>query len=136
MAASSALTSATIGRMRFTSRSCLVPNTFRKTRPNMSAPHVTPRTRYGLFPPRGSQHFPRMPFRDIADVLTAEHPRELVHLLRIVERRHRRPCRALRHTLFYNEVMCGMDRDRRQVRDAQHLPSHRRLPQALSDDVR
>src|SRR5262249_40120884 len=97
--------SATIGRMRFTAGSWLVPNTLRKTRPNMSAPHLTLRTWSGLFPPRRLQHLARMPFRGIAHVFATEHPRELVHALRIVERRHRRPRRAFRHAFFDDEVM-------------------------------
>ena len=76
-----------------------------------------------------------MAARGLGDALAAQHSRDLLDPARLVERGDRRARGAAGHALVDDQMVGGVGRDRRQVRDAEHLAARRGPPELLADHV-
>src|SRR5262245_47488604 len=126
---SSALMATTIGIMRLTSRSCLVPKIFLRRTSIMSCSLYLARSRS-----RPLQKLARMSARRVGDPLAGDHARDLLDARLAGQnlRADARPARA--QTLPHPDVVRRAGGDRRQVRDAEHLASLGGARELLGDD--
>src|SRR2546427_6809302 len=113
---SSALMAATMGIIRLTSRSCLVPKIF------FSSASIIPRSLYrARSRSRPTQQVAGVTARGVGDPLARHHPRDLLDAR--VSRQHLAvdPGPAAPHPLGYPDVVRSARADPRQLRDAEDL---------------
>src|SRR5262249_56765763 len=128
-APSSALLAATIGILRLTSRSCLVPKIFLRRASIMSCSLYLARSWT-----RPLQKLARMPARRVGDPLAGDHARDLLDA-RLAGQHLRADARpAGAQARPYPDVVGCAGGDRCQVRDAEHLASLGGPRELLGDD--
>src|SRR3989442_2412802 len=128
---SSALMACTIGIMRLTSRSCLVPKIFFSSASIMSCSLYRARSRG-----RPTQKLASVAPRGLGDPVPRHHPRDLLHARLAGHRIGADAGPAAADALSDPHMMGGAGGDRRQVRDAEHLATLGGRGQLLSDHGR
>src|SRR5262245_29120132 len=126
--ASRALMACTIGIMRLTSRSCLVPKIFFSSASIMSASLYRARSRG-----RSTQELAGVPPRGLGDPIARHHAGDLLHPRGTGPHPGADAGPAAAHALGDPYVMGGAGGDRRQVRDAEDLPALRGRGELLGD---
>src|SRR5882724_8885006 len=128
---SNALIAATIGSIRLTSRSCLVPKIFLSRASIMPCSLYRARSRT-----RPLQKLARVPARRVGDPLARDHARDFLDA-RVAGQHLRADARAARaHALPHPHVVRRAGGDRRQMRDAEHLAPLGGPGELLGDDCR
>src|SRR5215510_2976127 len=128
---SSALMAATIGVMRLTSRSCLVPKIFLRRASIMSCSLYLARSWT-----RPLQKLARVSPRRIGDSLARDHAGDLLDARLAGQHLRADPRPARAHALPHPDVVRRAGGDRGQVRDAEHLAPLAGARQLLGDDRR
>src|SRR6266850_666257 len=128
---SSALMATTVGIIRLTSRSCLVPKIFFSRASIMTRSLYRARSRS-----RPTQKLARVAARGVGDPVAGDHPRDLLDARVAGQNVGADACPAGAHGLGHPHVVRRARRDRRQMRHAQDLAPLRGRRQLLSDHGR
>src|SRR6266446_4010390 len=129
---SSTLISATIGIIRLTSRSCLVPKIFLRIASIIAGTLYAPAS--DAFGAAAAQQRARVLQRGRPRGVPAEHPCHLGHALIAGDDAGAGPGPAAAHALGHPHVLVGQGGDRRQVRDAEDLAAGADGRELLADD--
>src|SRR5437867_2527937 len=132
---SSAFVASTVGIMRLTSRSCLVPKIFRRIASIIGFDYGTSRdSRPPFARPGRAEQLARVAARGVGDALAREHARDLLDA-GVAGEHLGGDARAPRaEALGHAHVVVGAHRDRRQVGHAEDLATHRDRRELLRDD--
>src|SRR5437867_4090237 len=126
---SSALMAPTIGIIRLTSRSCLVPKIFFSRASIMTKSLYSPRSRS-----RPTQELAGVTTRGVGDPLAGDHPRDLLDTRLSGQHLGADAGPATPHALGHTHMVYRAGGDRRQMRHAENLPPLRGRRELLSDD--
>src|SRR5215470_9253844 len=145
ISASRAPMAATRGRIRLTSRSCLDPKTFRRTRSIMTRLLYSPGSsgtgggawdaELRSLPPRLGDELECVLEARVSDGFAAEHPGHLANPIVLDQDGDGRCGAPVVLPLLHAEMLVGVRGDLREVRDAENLVGPRDLTELLADGV-
>src|SRR6059036_586110 len=132
---SSAFVASTVGIMRLTSRSCLVPKIFRRIASIITIDYGTSRDSRPPFARSGrAEQLARVAARGVGDAFAREHARDLLDAGVAGQHLGGDAHMPGAHALDHAHVVAGARGDRREVGHAEHLAALRRGRELLRDD--
>src|SRR5207245_4429066 len=132
---SSAFVASTVGIMRLTSRSCLVPKIFRRIASIITIDYgISPASRPPFARSGCAEQLARVAARGAGDALAREHARDLLDAGVAGQHLGGDAHMPGAHALDHAHVVAGARGDRREVGHAEHLAALRRGRELLRDD--